>query len=325
MDEGAGVGLGDPSGEGVGVASDPPGATRFSTNVPSPYPAAAATATITRPVRTTEERVWFMKAFHHTKQPLTEARTEPYVFSTRRLRVLNMLTDRQSVILCSTVQEHIRRGTPVGSELLLERRRLPWSSATVRAEFASLEHQGFLVHPHRSSGRIPTRLGYRYYVDHAVEAEPFPAAMAALRRVEPVVEEQREAVLVRELAHIIAELSGTLAVVAMPKVFVHEAGLSNLFRMPEFAESETADDIERVLDGVEEHGETLLARLTNGEPAVFINGENPVAPAERVSVVVTAPTLPNGAPLLAVLIGPLRMSYAKHMSILRAVHALQSP
>ena len=235
-----------------------------------------------------------------------------------------MLTDRQSTLLCTAVREYIRTGIPVGSEALLERVRLPWSSATVRAEFAQLEDEGFLEHPHRSSGRVPTRVGYRYYVDHAGARAPSPAAVAALRRFAPVVDPSQEAALARELAQLLARLSGALAVVALSETLVHAAGLSNLFRMRESSESEIIHDVERVMDAMEEQADALVIRLAGGQPTVFINGENPVARAERVSMVVTAPRLPTGLPLLAALIGPLRMPYTRNMRILRAVHTLRS-
>src|SRR5436309_150584 len=38
------------------------------------------------------------------------------------------------------------------------------SSATVRNEMAALEEVGYLYHPHTSAGRVPSDLGYRYYV-----------------------------------------------------------------------------------------------------------------------------------------------------------------
>ncbi len=47
------------------------------------------------------------------------------------------------------------------------------SSATVRNDMASLEHDGYLRQPHTSAGRIPTEKGYRFFVDNLGE----PAAL----------------------------------------------------------------------------------------------------------------------------------------------------
>jgi heat-inducible transcriptional repressor len=46
-----------------------------------------------------------------------------------------------------------------------------------------LEREGFLVHPHTSSGRVPTDKGYRFYVDQ-LDNPPGPLAPAQKRQVE---------------------------------------------------------------------------------------------------------------------------------------------
>ena len=75
------------------------------------------------------------------------------------------LSDRKKIILKAVVEAHIAGGEPVGSKYILETGLLKCSSATVRNEMADLESLGYLEQPHTSSGRIPTELGYRFYVD----------------------------------------------------------------------------------------------------------------------------------------------------------------
>jgi heat-inducible transcriptional repressor len=43
------------------------------------------------------------------------------------------------------------------------------SSATIRNVMSDLEDSGFIAQPHASSGRIPTELGLRYYVDNLLD------------------------------------------------------------------------------------------------------------------------------------------------------------
>jgi heat-inducible transcriptional repressor len=76
--------------------------------------------------------------------------------------------ERQALILRAIVREHIRTAEPVGSKHLVGQYSLEVSPATVRNDMALLEEMGFLVQPHTSAGRVPTDLGYRYFVD----AEP---------------------------------------------------------------------------------------------------------------------------------------------------------
>ena len=75
------------------------------------------------------------------------------------------LGPRKLAVLRAVVEEFVRSGEPVGSERIAERSGLGVSPATIRNELAALEELGFLTHPHTSSGRMPTDLGYRRYVD----------------------------------------------------------------------------------------------------------------------------------------------------------------
>jgi heat-inducible transcriptional repressor len=75
------------------------------------------------------------------------------------------LTERQRTILNAVTERYIGTGAPVSSKEVAGSWGLVVSSSTVRNEFALLEEQGYLTHPHTSAGRVPTDLGYREFVD----------------------------------------------------------------------------------------------------------------------------------------------------------------
>jgi heat-inducible transcriptional repressor len=75
------------------------------------------------------------------------------------------LADRQRDILRAVIREFISTAQPVASGALVRRYALPVSSATVRNELAELEDLGLLTHPHTSAGRVPTDLGYRFFIE----------------------------------------------------------------------------------------------------------------------------------------------------------------
>ena len=79
--------------------------------------------------------------------------------------VTKPLDDRARRILGAIVKDHIDGGEPVGSHVIARRAEVDCSSATVRAVMADLEALGYLEKPHTSAGRVPTALGYRYFVD----------------------------------------------------------------------------------------------------------------------------------------------------------------
>ena len=79
------------------------------------------------------------------------------------------LTPRKMQILKAIVDAHITNGEPVGSKFLSQDVRFSCSPATIRNEMAELEEMGYLVQPHTSAGRVPSELGYRFYVDSLVK------------------------------------------------------------------------------------------------------------------------------------------------------------
>ena len=86
------------------------------------------------------------------------------------------LSERKKRILRSIIDAHIAMGEPIGSKYLVTSAEIPFSSATIRNEMAELEEMGYLVQPHTSAGRIPTQLGYRFYVDSLMESYKLTAS-----------------------------------------------------------------------------------------------------------------------------------------------------
>ena len=82
----------------------------------------------------------------------------------------NDLSERKKLILKAVVESHIEYGEPVGSKSLQQLPGISCSSATIRNEMAELEEMGYLEQPHTSAGRVPSQLGYRFYVDSLIES-----------------------------------------------------------------------------------------------------------------------------------------------------------
>ena len=80
-----------------------------------------------------------------------------------------MLTGR--MVLKAIVDEFVLTAEPVGSKTLVEKYGLPYSSATIRNDMATLESLGYLEKPHTSAGRIPSNKGYQYYCEHLLEKD----------------------------------------------------------------------------------------------------------------------------------------------------------
>lgn len=82
------------------------------------------------------------------------------------------LDPRKAAILTAIVREYVNNAEPVGSKRIVDAYGLGVSAATVRNEMAALEDAGFIAQPHTSAGRVPTDLGYRYFVDAIDELHP---------------------------------------------------------------------------------------------------------------------------------------------------------
>ena len=99
------------------------------------------------------------------------------------LLLIDALTDRQRRVLRIVIQEYVETAQPVGSAGIVAHYELGVSPATIRNELAALEKLGLLTHPHTSAGRVPTELGFRFFVRHLL-AEPalLPVEQESIRQ-----------------------------------------------------------------------------------------------------------------------------------------------
>ena len=91
-----------------------------------------------------------------------------------------MLTKRQSDILQAIVRHYTATGQPVGSKLLADSLPEKVSSSTIRNEMAAREEMGLIAKEHSSSGRVPSTVGYRYYVDNLLDKQAVDASDVAI-------------------------------------------------------------------------------------------------------------------------------------------------
>ena len=80
-----------------------------------------------------------------------------------------LLTERQKRYLKLIITDFITYGEPLGSHSFIKKYKLSISSATVRHEMNVLEGAGFIHKVNTSSGRVPSTLGYKYYVENLID------------------------------------------------------------------------------------------------------------------------------------------------------------
>ena len=82
------------------------------------------------------------------------------------------LDKRYTAILIAVVEGYINTCLPISSKFVQNRIDTTLSSATIRNVISSLEQEGFLRQVHKSGGRIPTDLGYRFYINNINASYP---------------------------------------------------------------------------------------------------------------------------------------------------------
>jgi len=128
------------------------------------------------------------------------------------------LTNRERAILRLVVRNFIDTAGPVGSRKLARKSSLGLSPATVRNTLSDLEEQGYLRHPHRSAGRMPTELGYRAFVNELMDTPELsiPERRLLKGRLDRLMGDADT--LFRETSRLLGRMSNLLGVVLSPRI-----------------------------------------------------------------------------------------------------------
>ncbi|HEU5382493.1 MAG TPA: heat-inducible transcriptional repressor HrcA [Ktedonobacteraceae bacterium] len=135
------------------------------------------------------------------------------------------LSPRKQEVLRALVEEYIHSATPVASETLVRKYGLAFSSATVRHELAGLEEANLIYQPHTSAGRVPTDLGYRYFVEHLMQESALALDEQRLIRHQFYQVQDQLDQWVRLTASVMAHLLHSAAVMTPPRS--HEGRLKH--------------------------------------------------------------------------------------------------
>jgi heat-inducible transcriptional repressor len=131
------------------------------------------------------------------------------------------LSPRKELILRALVEQYIRTAEPVPSKDLSDQLASVYgpgyASATVRNELAALEEEGLIAQPHVSAGRVPTDLGYRYFVERLMrESRLSLDEQRQIRHQFYQVQHQLDE-WVRLTASVMAQLLQSAAIVTPPR------------------------------------------------------------------------------------------------------------
>lgn len=125
-------------------------------------------------------------------------------------------TERKMKILEAVVEAYIKTGDPIGSKAICEVLDFNVSSATVRNDMAELSGLGLLAQPHTSSGRVPTELGYRVYVDELMKPVTLSRQEQTAIKDALALQADTPEQLLETAAEILAKMTGYAAAATAP-------------------------------------------------------------------------------------------------------------
>lgn len=144
------------------------------------------------------------------------------------------LTERQIHIIKTIVEEFTLTAEPVGSVALENKYRLGVSPATLRNEMAVLEEKGLLSQPHASSGRVPTPMAIKFYVNELMKEKDLSVAEEVNVKSRVWDHRYNRDDLMREATKVLAERTKALCVAATDEGLTYHSGYANLFNSIEF-------------------------------------------------------------------------------------------
>ncbi|WP_373017893.1 heat-inducible transcriptional repressor HrcA [Thiomicrorhabdus sp.] len=126
-----------------------------------------------------------------------------------------MLNDRSQLLFKNLMGLYLNEGKPVGSTTLAKLPEIGLSSATVRNVLSDLENMGLIQSPHTSAGRIPTEMGYRFFVDSMVTYQPLSKKNIATiqRQLSPAFSQDE---LLAHASKVLSGMTGMTSMVLMP-------------------------------------------------------------------------------------------------------------
>jgi transcriptional regulator of heat shock response len=229
------------------------------------------------------------------------------------------MTLRREAILDAIIREYVESAEPVGSLTLVAKFDFPFSPATIRAEMAWLEEEGYIYQPHTSAGRIPTEKGYRHFVNLVLSESKELVAQNEIQVQRRILHQHMKYEKLLDMAaKSLADLTGNVGIVGLSGL-VYSHGLTNLFRQPEFIDSANVIRASEILDRMHE----LVAEIPDmRNPLVYIGSESPIGKTAGCSLVVSGFETPYMSDGRLAVLGPTRMSYPRVIGIVEEVKDL---
>ncbi|MCL2837647.1 MAG: heat-inducible transcriptional repressor HrcA [Oscillospiraceae bacterium] len=226
------------------------------------------------------------------------------------------LDERKKLILQAVVEGYINTAEPVGSRSIAKLSPLGLSAATIRNEMGDLEEMGLLEQPHTSAGRVPSQLGYRYYVDSLMQKYRMTAQEINQFRATLEMKLQEQDGLIRHISKMFSQLTSMpiIASLESDENRKYLEGRANILGFPEYNDIEKAKNILHVFDDEQNFDEALKVIPQSDNVSIIIGNENNIPELRDCSLVVARYNAGKNIAGTIGIIGPTRMDYSKIVS-----------
>lgn len=226
------------------------------------------------------------------------------------------LSKRQKDILYAIITEFIETAMPVGSNLISEKYDIDASPATIRYEMVRLADEGFISKSHTSSGRIPTVMGYRYFINDLMNEENVHyLTEIRLHRELANLRFQRDK-LIRGITTLLSDITKYAAVVVTEDGLFY-SGLYNLLDYPEFADRDSFKNILIAFDDLSTLTNVFSRAYTDTRVKVIIGDEFDQIMLQDCSIAFTEVNLYHGERAVMAVVGPRRMDFPRVIPLIR--------
>lgn len=233
-----------------------------------------------------------------------------------------MITNRQEKILNALIQEYIDSAEPVSSELLKKKCNLAVCPATIRNELQELTEMGYIFQPHTSAGRVPTNKAYRFFVDEIFEKEENLFFKKFLKEFDEIMDGVGdEFKFLETITKSLAEASSNLAFTYLPeKDFLFKDGWKEVFKNPEFKETDFLENFIKTVDNFEKHIRSFIENEdTPQKVKVYIGKEKSILKSPDLSLIVSEGIFPEKRQGLIAILGPKRMPYERNIGLINTL------
>lgn len=227
--------------------------------------------------------------------------------------------EREDLILELIIKSYISESKPISSQYLCQKYDLKFSPATVRNAMVALEKKGYIVHLHTSSGRVPTKEGYKYYVYHLKQEEiisDHALKVDLLERALPKVDE-----FVNYAMDTLSEMTGYTSILAFSPLSaqsLHEdqflcRGTRFILNQPEFEDLKRLKKLFYALEVKIHTLQELMLENIDQAIKIMVGDELGLDEVDDCSLIVSG-SQDQALPFALAVIGPIRMDYIRAAS-----------